>query len=161
MDSTLILNLGSYPRVVFDISDFSSGRGIRTALADAFAGCNIDNIEATDMADFPDSIFNLPTDEKWDTVYNYYQAARGLSEDNRDAFKAFYESEGGTPTDLVTEFNNRYAGDFKDLYDFGVDRAEACSIQLAGNDSFFMFEAFGEAAVNDYEVLEDRYYFRR
>ena len=160
MDSTLILRLGN-EQVHFDISDFSSGANIRAAMQEAFPGGNLDNLETTDYADFPDSIFNLPTAEMCDMLYNYYIAAFAMSEDNRDAFKAFYEDRGGMPTDLVTEFTNRYAGDFKDSYDFGKDCAEACGMNLAGNDSFFDFAAFGEVAMMDYEVLEDRYYFRR
>ena len=164
MDSTLILSVGS-SRANFDISDFNDADEIIAALKEAFPGENTDDIEVDDMADFPESMFNLPAADMWERLYQYYLAACSIEKDNSenlDAFKAFYENEGSAdPRDLINDFRNRYAGDFQDPYDFGKDQAEGCGIKLGGFDSYFDFSAFGESSAIDYEVLEDRYYFRR
>jgi hypothetical protein len=163
MDSTLIITLG-LSRVNFDISDFNGEDEIIAALKEVFPGDNTDDIEVDDMADFPESMFNLPAADMWERLYQFYLAACTIEVDGSDldAFKAFYENEGSAdPRNLLNDFKNRYAGDFQEPYDFGVYCAEACGMNLAGNESFFMYEGFGESCAIDYEVLEDRYYFRR
>lgn len=160
MDSSLIITNGE-DKLIVDISDYSSGSKLLSDLVKTFPDTELDNISVVDFGDFPESILNLPNDEMCDEFVNYHKAVQEFTSSSEDAFKAFYEEEGGNPLTLLTEFNNRYSGDFKDSYEFGKDMAEACGIQLVGNESFFDFEGFGDVAANDYEVLEDRYYFRR
>lgn len=160
MDSVIVLTHGEN-KLIIEVGDYSSGSDLLAALVDAFPGSKLDNVEFTDFADFPDSIFYQPKAELCNDLHNYNKAVQELSSSSEDAFKAFYEEEGGNPLTLLTEFNNRYTGEFNDTYDFGKDMAEAFGIQLLGNESFFDFEGFGESAASDYEVLEDRYYFRR
>lgn len=160
MDSVIVLTHGE-KKLIIEVGDYSSGSDLVAAMADAFPGPELDNVDFIDFGDFPDGIFYQPTDGMCNDLHNYNKAVQELTSDNEDAFKAFYEEEGGNPLTLLTEFNHRYAGDFKDSYEFGKDMAEACGIQLVGNESFFDFDGFGESASNDYEILRDQYYFRR
>lgn len=161
MDTTIVLN-DTKEIHFFNISDYEDGAELFTKIIETFG--SIGNIDSYDSADFPDNILKWENKTEFEAIchklVDYSKALNDISDYQEDAFKAYIEEYGGIATELVEDFNNRFAGDFKDIYDFGVDMAKNSSMNLNGNESYFNFKIFGEDCAHNYMTLKERYYFR-